>query len=192
MNENPIEYRTASTLEVRHEQRTIDLIAVPYNETTEVLRRGKWVTESVDPQAFAGVHGDVTVNRAHDLERPLGRVTALHPKDVRGLRAEMRISRTAAGDEALELADDGLLSASVGFQPIAEEWSTDRRAVKVTRAKLVHIALTADPAYKGARVLAVRSADETGLQRVLTPNLDRIRLEMLASRAGMQLQSPIT
>ena len=68
----PLEYRTASTLEVRHGQRTIDLIAVPYDERCEVNRRGRWVTETVDRGAFLGVAGDVIVNRAHDLESPLG------------------------------------------------------------------------------------------------------------------------
>ena len=187
-----IEYRTASTLEVRHAQRTIDLIAVPYGETVEVQRRGKWVTESFDPEAFTGVSGHITVNRAHDLERPLGRVDKLHPSDPRGLRSELRISRTAEGDDVLELAEDGLLSASVGFVPLTERWSPDRSAVTVTKARLAHIALTGDPAYTGARVLAVRSAQETAVQRPLTPNLDRIRLEVLAERAGMGLISAHT
>jgi HK97 family phage prohead protease len=191
MNEH-IEYRTASTLEVRHAQRIIELIAVPYNETTAVQRRGKWITESFDPDAFSGVSGDITVNRAHDLERPLGRVHKLHPSDPRGLRSEMRISRTAEGDDVLELAEDGLLSASVGFIPLGERWSIDRSAVTVTRARLAHIALTGDPAYMGAKVLAVRSAQEKATERPLTPNLDRIRLEMLAERAGMGLASAHT
>ena len=182
-----IEYRKASTLEVRHAQRTIELIAAPYDEETEVEYRGRWITESFDREAFAGVHGDVTVNRAHDLEQPLGRVTALHPKDPRGLRAEMRISRTAAGNDMLELADDGLLSASVGFQSIAEDWTPDKRRVTITRAKLWHIALTGDPAYKGAKVLAVRTAGLAPVVRTATPNLDRIRLEMLAERAGITM-----
>jgi HK97 family phage prohead protease len=188
VNDAPVEYRTAATLEVRHAQRIIDLIAVPYNEPTDVLRRGRWVSESVDPDAFTGVHGDVTVNRAHDLEAPLGRVSAFHPNDPRGLRAELRISRTASGDDVLELAADGLLSPSIGFRPLTEDWNHDRSAVKVTRAQLVHIALTGDPAYKGAKVLAVRTADDRP-PRVATPNLDRIRLEMLALRAGIDLQS---
>ena len=47
-----IEYRKASTLEVRHAQRTIEMIAVPYNEDTEVLRADRFVTESVDPDAL--------------------------------------------------------------------------------------------------------------------------------------------
>jgi len=187
-----VEYRTASTtLEVRHSQRIIDLIAVPYDEPTQVLRRGRWVTETVDPEAFAGVHGDVTVNRAHDLEAPLGRVASYHPKDPRGLRAELRISRTRDGDDVLELAADGLLSPSIGFSPLpgGEAWTHDRSAVRVMRAKLVHIALTGDPAYTGAKVLAVRTAAEAPA-RVATPNLDRIRLEALAAAAGMDLPSP--
>lgn len=182
----PIEYRTATMLEVRHGQRMIDMLAVPYNESTEVLRRGRLVTESFDPLAFAGVAGDVTVNRAHDRERPLGRVTAFHPNDPRGLRVELRVSRTADGDDVLELADDGLLSPSVGFAtlPGGEQWSADRRVLRITRAQLDHIGLTGAPAYKGAKVLAVRQADEP-LARVSTPNLDRLRLEMLVERSGL-------
>ena len=84
----------------------------------------------------------------------------------------------------LELASDGLLSPSIGFMslPGGEQWNGDRSAVKVTRAKLVHIALTGDPAYKGAKVLAVRAAGDPPVQ-VATPNLDRLRLQVLAERA---------
>lgn len=186
-----LQIRTAATLEVRHAQRTIDLIAVPYNESTEVLRRSRWVTETIDPEAFTGVHGAVTVNRAHDLETPLGWVRAFHPKDPRGLLAELKISRTSAGDDVLELAADGLLSPSVGFTvlPGGEEWNHDRTAVRVTKAKLVHIGMTGDPAYKGAKVLAVRTADPTPV-RTATPNIDRLRLMMLAETAGVDLHSP--
>jgi HK97 family phage prohead protease len=183
---NEIEYRTATTIGVNHEQRIVEVLAVPYNETTEVMRRGKWVTESVDPGAFIGAKGEVTteiitVNRAHDLERPIGRVRDLHPGDPRGLRSELKISRTRDGDDALVQAEDGLLSASIGFVPIGELWTLDRSAVKVTKARLVHIALTGDPAYKGAKVLAVRSADEAPTQPVLTPNLDWLLLDMRTS-----------
>lgn len=187
----PLEFRTATTLEVRHAERTIDLLAVPYDEQTEVLYRGRWITESVARGAFAGVSGDVTVNRAHDLERPLGMVRKFHPGDPRGLRAELRISRTRSGDDVLELADDGLLSASVAFAilPNGEQWAEDRRSRKITRARLAHIALTGDPAYKGAKVLAVRTAADEAPIRIATPNLDRLRLEMLAERSGFDLSS---
>lgn len=184
-----IEYRKASTLEVRHAQRIIDLIAVPYGEKAEVFlrRQQRWIIEEFDPGAFNGVSGSVLVNRAHDPERPVGRVVKFHPGDPRGLRTEIRVARTAEGDDILELADDGLLSSSVGFMVPAggEQWSSDRRSRKVTSAIVEHIALTGDPAYKGAQVLDVRTAPEAPV-RTATPNLDRIRLERLAEAAGMR------
>lgn len=190
-----MEYRTATHVEVRHAERIIDVIAAPYNEPTQVFRRrlGKWVEEQFAPGAFAGVTGDVLVNRAHDLERPVGRVVKFHPGDQRGLRTEIRVSRTSEGNDILELAEDGLLSASVGFSIPAggEQWADNRTKVTVTRATLGHIGLTGDPAYTGAKVLAVRSAAGDGPAtppvRVSTPNLDRVRLEIAAERIGLSV-----
>ena len=183
-----VEYRSATGLEVRHAERVIDLIAAPYNEPAEVFlrRQQRWVTESFMPGAFNGVSGEVLVNRAHDVERPIGRAYRFHPNDQRGLRAEIRVAKTGEGDDILELAAERLLSASVGFGvlPGGEQWSTDRRTRKVTKAQVVHIALTGDPAYTGAQVLAVRSAPLAGdgepadRPRPATPNLDRVLLEM--------------
>jgi uncharacterized protein len=185
-----LEYRRAGTLEVRHPERTIDIIAVPYDEETRVLHRGRWIFETVAPGSFSGISNEVRVNRAHDLERPLGRVVRLHPNDPRGLRAEIRVAKTAGGDEVLELAADELLGASVGFAPLpgGESYSADRTRRRITKAFLGHIALTGDPAYEGAKVLAVRT-DDGEPARVATPNLDRIRFEILAERSGFDLQS---
>jgi hypothetical protein len=115
---------------------------------------------------------------------------ALHPGDPRGLRAELKITDFTDGNDVLALAEDGLLSASVGFRPISEEWDKDRTTVKVTRAQLVHIALTGDPAYQGAKVLAVRT-DDGDRDPVPTPNLDRLRLTMLARSAGFDISSDL-
>jgi len=186
-----IEYRAAQTLDVHYPERVIELIAVPYDEEADVIVRGRPCKESVAPGAFAGVIGAVSVNRAHDVERPLGKVIKFHPGDPRGLRTELRITpRLAEGDDVLALAADGLLSPSVGFSilPGGEQWSVDRRSRRVTRARLVHIGLTGDPAYTGAKVLDVRTVGRAdGGQRTPTPNLDRIRLELAAERAGMTL-----
>jgi HK97 family phage prohead protease len=183
-----IEYRKASTVDVRHEQRIIDLIAAPYGEKAEVFlrRQQRWVVEEFDPGAFNGVSGNVLVNRAHDPERPVGRVVKFHPGDPRGLRSEIRVARTVEGDEMLELADERLLWASVGFTVPAggERWSADRRSRLITKAVVEQIALTGDPAYKGAQVLDVRASDGKP-ERQPTPNLDRLRLESLIERAGL-------
>lgn len=197
-DELELEYRSVGALEVRHPERIIDLIAAPYDQPAEVfLRRAqRWVTESFAPGAFGGVGGSVTVNRAHDVERPVGRVVRFHPGDARGLRTELRVAKTAEGDDMLELAAEGLLGASVGFGvlPGGEEYSNDRKRRRITKAKVVHIALTGDPAYTGAQVLAVRSSAGAGAgegvlldagvpQRVPTPNLDAVLLGLQLDRA---------
>ena len=197
-----LEYRHAAggLLDVRFKDRIIDLIVLPYNEPTPVLdrRSGRMVTETIEAGSFDGVErraNRVKVNRAHDVEQVLGRAVALHPGDHRGLRAELRISRTAAGDEALELAADGALDASAGFRPMpgGEHWAQDRRSRRISRAYLGHIALVGEPAYEGAQVLAVRTAAAKGMPapaRTATPNLDRLALEARARAAGMTLPAP--
>ena len=58
--------------------------------------------------------------------------TSFKPRDDRGLVAEIGPLRpTRDGDDALELAADGLLGASIGFavlHPGDEKWSVDRRS----------------------------------------------------------------
>jgi HK97 family phage prohead protease len=184
-----IEYRSVTTLEVRHPERIIDVLAAPYNEPARVFlpRQQRYVTERFAPGAFSGVTGDVLVNRAHDAERPVGRVVKFHPTEERGLRTEIRIARTTEGDDILELANERLLAASVGFGvlPGGEQYTTDRSSRTITKAKLVHVALTGDPAYLGAQVLDVRHDGvllDAGIQRTPTPNLDRVLLELRMER----------
>ena len=197
-----LEYRhaTGGLLDVRFKDRIIDLIVIPYNAPTPVLdrRSGRMVTETIQPGSFDGVErraNRVKVNRAHDVEHVLGRALALHPGDRRGLRAELKISRTVAGDEALELAADGALDASAGFAPMpgGELWNRARTERSISRAYLGHIALTGDPAYEGAEVLAVRTAASghpSAGARAATPNLDRLALEARARAAGMTFPAP--
>lgn len=173
-------HRRAETLDVRHPERLIDLIAVPYDEDTRVLHRGRYITESIAPGSFAGVdRGPINVNRAHDRERPIGRTVGVHPNDPRGLRLELRIAKTTAGDEVLELAADELLGPSIGFAPLpgGEHYLDAGRRRRITKAFVDHVAMTGDPAYEGARVLAVRTADPAG-ERPATPLLDKILAEL--------------
>jgi HK97 family phage prohead protease len=158
----PLEMRSAQVLDVRHPDRTIELIAAPYDEEVPVLRRGEWITETIARGAFDGVElraNRVKVNRDHDVSRTIGRAVALHPNRDEGLVAELRISRTPEGDEALELASDRVLDASIAFAPMrdGESYSEHRTKRRITRAFLGHIALVPDPAYEGAQVLDVRS-----------------------------------
>lgn len=165
----PLETRSAEVLDIRHPDRIIELIAVPWEAEAPLYRNGSWVTETVTRGAFDGVEHRarrVKVNRDHQLDRTCGVAVALDPRDDRGLIAKLRISNTPLGNETLELASDGVLDASVAFAPMrgGEEWSEHRSRRRINRAWLGHIALVPDPAYEGAEVLDVRSATLAALR----------------------------
>jgi len=62
------------------------------------------------------------------------------------------------------------------------EWTRARDRVRLTKLWLEHIAMTPQPAYETANVLAVRNRVELPDVPAARPNLDRIRAELLAER----------
>jgi len=185
MNDHgPIELRSAAIANVAYPDRTIDLVAVPYDEWTVVDYQGRLIEESVDPTAFGMVQNRARrflVNMEHDADRVVGNVRDL--RSAKGLLATIKIRRTPEGDQALDDAADGMLGASIGMAvgTTGQTWETRSRR-RITKAFLDHIALTFTPAYAGAEVLEVRT--EPTVQHTepvsATPNLDRI----LAERRG--------
>lgn len=178
--------RDAELVGVSFPERTIDLVVMPYEQTAYVPWEGRTVQETIARGAFDGIErraNRIRVNRDHVLERTVGRALALHPARDEGLVAQIRIAQTPLGDETLELAADGCLDASAGFLPQAGgmKW-LGRSAYRVTKGWLGHIALTPEPAYEGARVLAVRSSTQAALSE--TPNLDAWRTMLLEDRVA--------
>jgi phage head maturation protease len=185
-----LRYRTSELLEVSFPQRLIELVVIPY-ETDALVphpRDRRMVTEVISRGAFDGVErrpNRIRVNRDHLLTRTVGRALALHPSRLEGLVAEVRIAKTELGDETLALAAEEILDASAGFLPMpgGERWEGKSRC-RITKGWLAHIALTPDPAYETANVLAVREAkapEEPALVTA-TPNLDRMRLDAWRSK----------
>jgi phage head maturation protease len=199
MNTNELEYRTAAIGEVNWPKRMIELIVMPYETTTTVAHHGKMIEEIVSRSAFDGVEertSQIKLNLDHRRETAstVGRAVALHPSRQEGLVAEVKIFKThPMGDATLELAEEDSLGASAGFYlltkngevvPDAEVWETRSRR-RLNKLFLDHIAMTPDPAYPTAKVLAVRDASETPQEapgRVATPNLDRLRLQAALER----------
>jgi HK97 family phage prohead protease len=184
-----LEFRHVKQLGVSFPDRTIELVVMPYEEETLIPWQGRMVTEICSRGAFDGIErraNRIKVNRDHDLTRTVGRAIALHPSRQDGLIAEVRIAQTPLGDETLTLADEEILDASAGFLPMpgGEKWETRSRR-RLNKCWLGHIAMTPDPAYESARVLAVRQAAAAILgppERPATPNLDALRDAMLAER----------
>ncbi len=162
--------------------RTVCGIACPYGEVAEVSDGGRPYKESFAFGSYARTIAErgnkVKFMAAHSRGTfPLGRATLLR-EDATGLYAELHVSATSAGDEALELIRDHALDGlSVGFSPVAHQWSPDRRSVVRTEVGLREISAVAFAAYPGAVVLGVRSAEPT-----LTNELARCRLEILRRR----------
>jgi HK97 family phage prohead protease len=191
VSEQPCWQRAAELVAVSAPKRTIELIVMPYEAETLVAYDGRMVSEVISRGAFDGIERRVNrirANRDHERERTFGRAVALHPSRQEGLVAEIKVARTPLGDETLELADDGCLDASAGFLPMdgGMSWET-RSRYRVNKAWLGHIALVPEPAYDGARVLAVRSSSQPATSQ--TPNLDAYKSwrlqDLVASDAAL-------
>ena len=90
--------------------------------------------------------------------RLAGRAIELVDRDD-GQYATFRVSRTAAGDELLELARDGVYrGASAVFEPIASRLADGGITERLT-ARLHRVGIVERGAYQGAEVLAVRSEE---------------------------------
>jgi HK97 family phage prohead protease len=136
--------------------RTITGIAVPYGETAIVS----------DGQAVRFEQGALPVDGKapklfmyHDSSQPVGLVTARQDTD-QGMLFSARISTTAAGDEALTLALDGVLdSVSVGVNPTKFRYD-DEGTMIVEAADWLELSLVPIPAFAGAEIEKVYASAE--------------------------------
>lgn len=173
---SPIQTRSATVDALNVEERVIELRAVPYGVET---RLAPGLVESFAPRAFANAGKDparVKLWDRHSTEggNPVGWAEAVEDR-ADHVYIRTRVSATAAGNDLLTLARDGVLDeASVEFQPLPDDMTVTRRGedtvVRHRRARLLGVALVTHGAYgRGATVLSVR--DELG---------DKLREEWLA------------
>jgi HK97 family phage prohead protease len=134
--------------------RTISGIAVPYGEIATVLDG----TQVMFEQGALPVDGKAPkLFMYHDSTQPVGIVTAREDTDA-GMLFQAKISTTAAGDEALTLAMDGVLDAvSVGVNPTDYRFNDDGVMV-VKAADWIELSLVPVPAFAGATITDVAAA----------------------------------
>jgi HK97 family phage prohead protease len=113
----------------------------------------------------------------HDLTRAIGVVTE-RVEDENGVYFTARVSKTQAGDEALELAKDGVLDAvSVGAEPINAEMD-ENGVLVVASARWVELSLVPLGAFPQARVTQVAAAQEKEKQTMAeiktTPTVENV------------------
>ena len=146
-------YLEPQALEVRDlEKREVVGRIVPYGE--QIMVRGK--PESFAPGSLEDVNFDaVKLLMHHDQKRPVGRLTATEER-ADGRYGVFRLSKTNAGNDALEEANDGLLSFSPGFIPGTQT----REGVHTRIQAMPEVSLVTFPAYQGAQVLSVRESEK--------------------------------
>lgn len=146
-------------------QRLIDVIAVPYEQSARIFWRGEWWDEVFERGAFNGIEtraGQVRVNREHRKGDTVGKIVEFNPSDERGLFVRVKVVNGPKGDELLYLAEEDMVSASIGYRTnkgsdvVADKQTMSRR---VRNAFLDHLGMVEDPAFKGAHVLAVRDGE---------------------------------
>lgn len=183
MNEEILLRNDATLTDVDVKLRIIDLIAVPWEQVTDVVWRGESWKEVFACSAFDGLEasaGRIIVNREHTKGDTVGKVVRVDTKDARGLITQVKIAATPRGDETLALAAEDMIAPSVGyFVKRASDVDLDKqtRMRRVRRAFLDHLSLVESPAYEGARVLAVRAGSPPLVEDAslpATPNLDAL------------------
>jgi len=142
------------------ELRTVEGLAVPYNETIDI--GGGW-SERFEKGAV-----DLTANVKlfRDHNDIIGVVTEMTESDE-GLLIRAKISETVLGNETLNLVKDGAIrSFSVGFIPVLDE-KKDKTIIR-KKVNLKEVSLVAFPAYDKAEVLSVR--EETNQEEISMEN----------------------
>lgn len=181
-----IETRSAAVVgDIDMSERVITVIAMPYEQETLVpFQRDVW-TEVFSRSAFQGLDANkrrIPVTSCFDIPADnhrggvlTGHAIKFSPDRPEGLVAELKIGKTNAGNDTLELAASGALSVSAAFMVksrLDETLDRPSRVRRINRAFLDHIAFVGQPAYPGAKVLAMRSDGSPDQIESQTPFLD--------------------
>jgi HK97 family phage prohead protease len=100
----------------------------------------------------------------HDMKKPVGKMISAETRSD-GIYAVFRLSRSTGGNDALVMAQEGLVSGlSIGAEVIASKPTRDGLTI-VSSAKLKEVSLVTEPAFKSAQVLEI-AAEEAPAEAV--------------------------
>jgi HK97 family phage prohead protease len=139
-------------------KRTIYGLAAPYNVAARtstgqdvLFMPGSLPVDGPAPKLF----------QYHDSTKPIGILTE-RVETPEGVMFAARISNTSAGDEALTLAQDGVLdSVSVGATPT--EWEMVDGVMHVTAAIWSELSMVSEGAFADAKIHQIAAQSDIGL-----------------------------
>lgn len=145
---------------------TLEGICVPFGEISPYTEHaaGERFTRGAFTKTIAARSRKIRLKSLHTDPMPVGIATDFEERED-GLYGRFRLYDSPEGRAARERAHDGVYGGlSIEFRPITEQRAKDG-VTEVTEAALHAVALEIEPAYSGARVLAVRSAQEERAER---------------------------
>jgi len=94
----------------------------------------------------------------HDLKKPIGRMIAAETK-TDGIYATFKLSRSSGGNDALIMAQEGLVTGlSIGAEILASQPSKDGHTV-VSSARLKEVSLVTVPAFASSEILEIAAEE---------------------------------
>jgi len=150
-------YIEASSIECNEDRREISGMIVPLG-TGEVgnTNLGAYTFEAGSIEI--GDVSKIKLLSQHDMKKPIGRMTAAETR-ADGIYATFKLSRSTSGNDALVMAQEGLVTGlSIGAEIISAKPSRDGHTV-VSAAKLKEVSLVTEPAFKSAQILEIAAEE---------------------------------
>jgi len=137
-----------------------------YASTYDLDQGGDIIVRGAFAKTLETGSNRVKVLWQHDSQQPIGRPQKMQ-EDDKGLFVESYIAKTRQGDEALELAREGIIdSMSIGYQVNDSEYKDDGVRV-IKELTLMEYSLVTWPMNEAAVITGVKSIEPKEIERVL-------------------------
>jgi HK97 family phage prohead protease len=159
-------YLEASSIECSEERREISGKIVPLG-TGEIGHTNLGAYTFAAGSIEIADPSKIKLLSQHDLKKPIGRMTAAETR-ADGIYATFKLSRSSGGNDALIMAQEGLVTGlSIGAEIIASKPSKDGHIV-VSAAKLKEVSLVTVPAFASSEVLEIAAEEVIPVEETQT------------------------
>ena len=158
----PFEYK------VNTEKRIIEGYASTFGNVDlvrDVVNQGAFKKTLEERGPLTGRKSKIKFLWQHSPWDPIG-IPVKMSEDSRGLYVEARVSKTTLGNDALTLAQDGVLdSFSIGYDVVKDEYDTEKNVRNLKELKLHEFSIVTFPANPEATISGTKSLEQ--LQQIL-------------------------
>ena len=150
-------YLEASSIECSEERREISGKIVPLG-TGEIGHTNLGAYTFAANSIEIADPSKIKLLSQHDLKKPIGRMTAAETRED-GIYATFKLSRSSGGNDALIMAQEGLVTGlSIGAEILASKPSKDGHTV-VSSARLKEVSLVTVPAFASSEILEIAAEE---------------------------------